>query len=89
VSAIDDIDCIINGIFHGIRPTLNRRYSKYHVTVSANAMVLTTGCSAVLMPSMPAFGHNRSLDPSLQIVKYAPEEYFVIEIVNKTAAVRN
>ena len=48
VSAIDDIDCIINGIFHGIRPTLNRRYSKYHVTVSANAMVSTTGCIAAL-----------------------------------------
>lgn len=41
------------------------------------------------MPSMPAFGQNRSLDPSLQIIKYAPEEHLVIEIVNKTAADRN
>ena len=48
VSAIDDIDYIINGIFHDIRPTLNRRYSKYHVTVLANAMVSTAGCIAAL-----------------------------------------
>lgn len=41
------------------------------------------------MPSMPAFGQNRSLDPSHQIVKNAPEERLVIEIVNKTAAARN
>ncbi|KJV31982.1 hypothetical protein VI01_09320 [Pantoea sp. SM3] len=89
MSAIDDINYIINGIFHGIRPALNRRYSKYHVTVSANAMVSTTRCSAVLMRSMPAFGQNSSLDPNLQILKYVPEEHLVIEIVNKTAAARN
>jgi hypothetical protein len=35
------------------------------------------------------WSQNRSLDPSLQIVKYAPEEHLVIEIVNKTAAARN
>lgn len=35
------------------------------------------------MPSMPAFGQNRSLDPSLQIVKNAPEEHLVIEIVEQ------
>ena len=58
VSAIDDVDCIINGIFRGIGPMLNRRYSRYHVTVSANDMVSTTGCIAalVLMPSMSVFG---------------------------------
>lgn len=35
------------------------------------------------------FDQNRSLDPLPQIVKYAPEEHLVIEIVNKTAATRN
>ncbi|MDR3482916.1 MAG: hypothetical protein P4L91_19635 [Burkholderiaceae bacterium] len=56
MNAIDDLDCIINGIFHGMVPTLNRRRSKYHVTVSADAMVSTTECIAarVLIPSLSA-----------------------------------
>ena len=69
VSAIDDVDCIINGIFRGIGPMLNRRYSRYHVTVSANDMVSTTGCIAalVLMPSMSVFGTIRPLGRSTKV----------------------
>jgi len=72
MNAIDDVDCIINGIFHGMVPILNRRCTKYHVTVSAYAMVPTTRCIAVLllMPSTfeqlgePSFGTIFSRDPN-------------------------
>jgi len=62
MNAIDDVDCIINGIFHGMVPTLNRRYSKYHVTVSANAMVSTTGriAALVLRASMSAVDQKQT-----------------------------
>jgi len=70
LNAIDDCLKVINGIFHGIGPTLNRKYSRYHVTVSAYAMVPTTECIAVLvlMPSMSAFGSNRTLAMALKPV---------------------
>lgn len=63
VDAIDNVACIVNGIFHGMAPTLNRRYGRYHVTVSADAMVSTTGCIAalVLIPLMSAFGQERTV----------------------------